>query len=398
MRTVAMVILLYGLADSAAFAAPDIEVLKSTNNSFPSSGEPVEFTVQATNIGDELATDVLVVEQLPAELVIPDGTAAFAGTGSYDPASGEWFIGDLEPGASAVLVVPALVSEPAPPDCIVNSARSEFPDEPNDSNNEARAAIHQTGVEHCADIDVDFGISASSVAGFFPECDSMDRYEGNVHVINHGPDSARNVVVTMMQSPVVGPNLRFDDAACNNGSSSTCEIGEIAAGETVTITVTSDLYQSYSSFTQTLSVDAVTTDSDYDASNNSPSVTGTGGGFSNCDEPDFGLKNVGVPPACFIATAAYGSAMHPRIDSLRGFRDRYMINNALGRAIVRFYYRHSPPLADYIAERDWLRAIVRGLLAPIVYIIEYPAQALLLLVGLVAARVVRRQRRSRRLA
>jgi hypothetical protein len=34
------------------------------------------------------------------------------------------------------------------------------------------------------------------------------------------------------------------------------------------------------------------------------------------------------------------------------------------RALVTYYYKYSPPLADYIAERKWLRVWVRPFLLP----------------------------------
>lgn len=69
---------------------------------------------------------------------------------------------------------------------------------------------------------------------------------------------------------------------------------------------------------------------------------------------------------CFIATAAYGSALEPEVQAFRDFRDRYLTTNMLGRAFVRFYYRFSPPVANYIAGREWLRALTRaGLLLPL---------------------------------
>lgn len=86
----------------------------------------------------------------------------------------------------------------------------------------------------------------------------------------------------------------------------------------------------------------------------------------------------GVKAGCFIATAAYGSDMHPKVNTLRRFRDRYLLTNAPGRAFVAAYYRVSPPMADYIAQHDGLRALVRGLLKPLVWLADWivpPAEA-----------------------
>lgn len=385
MNTLFKIIILAGLPVALAIAAPDIEVRKSVNNEFPIANEPVEFTVQIGNIGDEAATGVIIVDQLPPEMVVPAGTAAFPSVGTYDPATGEWAIGDLDSGAEAVLVVPAVVTEPLPPACIVNTALSEYPDIVDDNNDESRAAIHQVGVERCVDLGVEFGISASPLLTFFPSCDSEERYEGNVELTNLGPDAARDVVVTITQDPVIGPNLRFDDVDCNNAPASECSIAEIEAGETITIDVTSDLYQSHNSFIQTLTVSATTSDLDYVQSNDSPSESGSAGGFSSCVELDLGLPDQFIGPGCFIATAAYGTPFDSRLDSLRNFRDRFLMPNRPGHAIVSFYYRHSPPIADYIAERNWLRKVVRVLLAPVVFTIENPGLSTFALLAFIAA-------------
>lgn len=385
MRTLTSIVVLIALPAVTAIAAPDIEVQKSTNNEFPVGNEPVEFTVQVTNVGDEPAAEVIVIDQLPAEMTIPVGTAAFPSVGSYDPASGEWTIGNLDAGQSAVLVVPAIVTETQPPPCIVNAARSQFEDSFSDFNDEARAAIHQEGVERCVDIEVDFDISASPKFTIFPTCDSEERYEGHVRLANRGPDTARNVIVTLTQNPVVGPNLRFDDIACTNAPAAACDIAEIAAGETVIIDVTSDLYRSYAPFEQTISVSATTGDVDYDLTNNNPSYAESGRGFSSCEPVDFGLGDQFIGVGCFIATAAYGTPMHPHLDSLRDFRDRYLVTNGPGRALVHFYYRHSPPIADFIADRSSLRTAVRVVLAPIVFTIENPVLAALLIVAFIGS-------------
>jgi tetratricopeptide (TPR) repeat protein len=79
---------------------------------------------------------------------------------------------------------------------------------------------------------------------------------------------------------------------------------------------------------------------------------------------------------CFIATAAYGSAMDPHVATLRYFRDTRLLTNAPGRWLVGRYYAWSPPAADFIRERDGLRAVVRVLLGPLVLAVLYPWQAM----------------------
>ena len=93
---------------------------------------------------------------------------------------------------------------------------------------------------------------------------------------------------------------------------------------------------------------------------------------------------------CFIATAAYGSWLDPHVMSLRIFRDQHLLTNAAGRWFVELYYRHSPPIANYIREHEFLRAVIRGLLAVVVYAIEYPLAAGFCVCLLLLLRVRRR--------
>jgi len=75
---------------------------------------------------------------------------------------------------------------------------------------------------------------------------------------------------------------------------------------------------------------------------------------------------------CFIATAAYGTDTAQEINTLREFRDEVLIPNSLGSELVHFYYKTSPPIADFISRHEVLRTIVReGFLRPIVTILDW---------------------------
>jgi len=74
----------------------------------------------------------------------------------------------------------------------------------------------------------------------------------------------------------------------------------------------------------------------------------------------------GEKKGCFIATAAYGSPLHPHLDILRDFRDKYLMPNGFGRKLVALYYRYSPSIAGFIARQKLLKVAVRINLLPVI--------------------------------
>ena len=74
---------------------------------------------------------------------------------------------------------------------------------------------------------------------------------------------------------------------------------------------------------------------------------------------------------CFIATAAYGTPAAEEIDVLRQFRDECLSDSPAGEWFIINYYKHSPPVADFIAKHEVLRLMAReGFVEPIVKIVE----------------------------
>ena len=92
-------------------------------------------------------------------------------------------------------------------------------------------------------------------------------------------------------------------------------------------------------------------------------------------EPSTSSSGGGGGGGCFIATAAFGSAMAPEVERLREFRDSCLLTNGPGRAFVDFYYRVSPPIADFISHDEDLRQITRVMLWPLVYGVQNPTAA-----------------------
>ncbi len=79
---------------------------------------------------------------------------------------------------------------------------------------------------------------------------------------------------------------------------------------------------------------------------------------------------------CFIATAAYGSYLDPHVMVLRHFRDNVLLQSGPGTEFVKFYYKHSPPIADFIAQHPLLKLVTRLALTPLIVLVKYPVMLL----------------------
>lgn len=76
-------------------------------------------------------------------------------------------------------------------------------------------------------------------------------------------------------------------------------------------------------------------------------------------DPTATTESISKPSSgCFIATATTGDYNHPTVMQLRLFRDKTLENYNLGRKFIQFYYRNSPPIADYISQKNLLKKII----------------------------------------
>lgn len=71
-------------------------------------------------------------------------------------------------------------------------------------------------------------------------------------------------------------------------------------------------------------------------------------------------------PRCFIATVVFDAPNAPEVQALRRFRDESLKSTQLGRSVVYFYYKWSPPLAEKLAHSPHGKKITRFLLKKVV--------------------------------
>lgn len=92
------------------------------------------------------------------------------------------------------------------------------------------------------------------------------------------------------------------------------------------------------------------------------SASGTSGGG--------GSSGGGKSGGCAIATACFGTPMAEEVKILCAFRDRYLLPHPAGRALVNIYYRVSPGVADFIRDKEPLKALGRESLRPLIWMIR----------------------------
>ena len=353
----------------ASALAQDLGITSSVSKQFPAISEPVDLTIVVSNPGSVTVRGIIVSNSLPDGLVMPIGLAPFEGQGNYSPESGLWFVGDLSAGQSATLVLPVTIRVGATADIFVSNTEivGASVADPNPGNNRDVSSIMSSNPTASARLTLEV---TSASAG------AISLTVG-VRVANHGPDSAENVVASLTVTANIG----------KLGEPGALELGTIASGESSN----GELLQLFScgqgaftaEYTVTVQSDSVLLDDSVLTASGSVNGSGTGSCVFEYPAP--------YTKGCFIATASYGSYLHPKVQALRDFRDSHLLTNAAGRRFVKVYYRHSPPIAELIERHRTLQLVAQIILTPILYAVVYPYTSIAGVCGLLGVFFARRR-------
>jgi hypothetical protein len=315
---------------------------------------------------------VQVVDTLAPPLVLIAGLPPTSDIGGVITITGNtvtWDGFSLSNGETGHLDIPVQAAPTALP-CTSNTASiAVAPGTPgtdgNGANNSATVGI---GLPACADLVIERSTIDDHLFWSIPGVRLNIRIFHRVTVRNLGPQAATNVNVHTNRYDMVPPDIIFLTGPGGN------TLATLAPGATAELIGRDyDVTSAGADLAVSFEMEVHADEDDPDRAN-------------NVDTGNYPIirSRRGSGIFCFVATAAYGSYLEPEVVVLRRFRDRVLMKFAPGRAFVDWYYRVSPPIAAWIAERGWARALARAALTPIVYTIKYPLPAGLLWFALFA--------------
>lgn len=327
---------------NSASGSADLQLSMSDSADPVQAGSNVSYTLSITNNGPASAAQTTLTIFIPADSTYVSASATAGSCRRVDNIV-TCVIGSL---ASAATASVTLTTSPTQGGNIITAAVvssiTTDSDASNNRGNETTSVISNTDLEITLSDNPDPVTAGNNLT-----------YVATI--TNKGPSNASDVVTTLTlpadTSFISAPSTQ---GSCNrNELTLTCSLGTINTSDSAYITISVTTANAGS-----LSLSASVTNSvpESDSANNSAII------YTTVQAP----PSSGGGGGCFIATAAYGSLFARDVVTLRKFRDHYLLTNTAGQWFVKNYYRYSPPVANELAKSPTLKAIMRGLLFPLV--------------------------------
>jgi uncharacterized repeat protein (TIGR01451 family) len=198
----------------------DLQVSKTVSNPTPNVGDTITYTITLSDNGPDPATAVTLHDTLPAGVAFASSSAT---AGSYNPVTGVWTVGVVNPGVPQTLVLTATVISPNPQ---ANTATISHADQfdPNTANNTDTASVDPQ--------QVDLAIS-KTVSN--PRPNVGDTITFTITLTDNGPADATGVQV----SDLLPAGLALVSAAPSQGSYTSTtglwSVGNLAHGAQVSL-------------------------------------------------------------------------------------------------------------------------------------------------------------------
>jgi uncharacterized repeat protein (TIGR01451 family) len=215
---------------TSVVAVADLSIAKSDASDPVFAGEQLVYTIEYANAGPSDAANAQVVDTLPPGVTF---VSAISDDGSCSESAGAITcdLGTLVPGALGEVTVVVDVPADAVAGSITNSVTiGSDASDPNPSDNSA---------DESTDIDTSADLSVTKVASA-TEVRPGDQITYTITYANAGPSTAVDVVVTdTLPGSVVFVSASPDAGSCNEaGGVVTCEVGDVAAGDSRVVLVT----------------------------------------------------------------------------------------------------------------------------------------------------------------
>ncbi|HRK72627.1 MAG TPA: DUF11 domain-containing protein, partial [Rhodothermales bacterium] len=202
--------------------AADLTVAKTANTLLPTAGQQVTFSVTVRNNGPNPATNVRVVDTVPAGMTLVQTSAT---QGSYSTGTSQWTIGNMAVGDMAILTMVATVNTTTT-GAIVNTATvSNTPEtDPISANNTSSVTLNAAA--QVADLEV-----RKSVDKLVAVRDELVTFTVTIH--NYGPNDAQNVSIA--DNVPAGIILVNSNASQGSYAANVWTIGTIPVGRSVSL-------------------------------------------------------------------------------------------------------------------------------------------------------------------
>ncbi len=248
-----------GTSDTTVTRAADVSVAKTFNGSSAVPGQPVAWTIAASNAGPSTATAVVVTDTLPAGVV--GITASYGPTHTPCSVDGQVVscaVGSLTQGTVLNVTVTGFLPQDFTGSTLDNTATIKSPDDSDTA--QQNSSTSSTPVAPSADLSIGKELTTGK-----PVAGALGQY--TLTIQNAGPSIARNVVI-VDQLPTLFRNasasLSGASGTCTiNGNDLTCHVASVPVGTAPVVTINGTFDQALAStitITNTALVSADTPD------------------------------------------------------------------------------------------------------------------------------------------